>query len=211
MEVKIPESVNVVELETAPFKKYSEAKRWARDHGIVGVMSDADTNGKGDIAISVSSISKMLCGAAVRKSVTPAIHYSALVRLRDIIRESFVAEIHPDYKKIGGKRSTSNPVNGKVDIAVLYGCVALGGIDYRAKTTVKIFTVSPAASKAYSYEISNIEILRGYVGTEVQPRDKTSIDARILLNGVCDVNGAPLLAGGRGATDNDRGTPPTAR
>ena len=152
MEVKIPEAVNVVELETAPFKKYSEAKRWARDHGIVGVMSDADTNGKGDIAISVSSISKMLCGAAVRKSVTPAIHYSALVRLRDIIRESFVAEIHPDYKKIGGKRSTSNPVNGKVDIAVLYGCVALGGIDYRAKTTVKIFTVSPAASKAYSYE-----------------------------------------------------------
>ena len=194
MEVKIPGSVNVVELETAPFKKYSEAKRWARDHGIVGVMSDADTNGKGDIAISVSSISKMLCGAAVRKSVTPAIHYSALVRLRDIIRESFVAEIHPDYRKIGGKRSASNPVNGKVDIAVLYGCVALGGIDYRAKTTVKIFTASPAASKAYSYEISNIEILRGYVGTEVQPRDKISIATHILLNGVCDVNGVPFSA-----------------
>ena len=84
-------------------------------------------------------------------------------------------------------------MNGKVDIAVLYGCVALGGIDYRAKTTVKIFTASPAASKAYSYEISNIEILRGYVGTEVQPRDKISIATHILLNGVCDVNGAPLL------------------
>ena len=123
---------------------------------------------------SVASILKMLCGAAVRKSVTPAIHYSALVRLRDIVRESFVAEIHPDYKKIEGKRSASNPVNGRVDIAVLYGCVALGGIDYRAKTTVKIFTASPAASKAYSYEIRNIEILRGYVGTEVQPRDKIS-------------------------------------
>ena len=183
-----------MELETAPVKKYSEAKRWAREHGIVGVMSDADTNGKGDIAISVASISKMLCGAAVRKSVTPAIHYSALVRLRDIIRESFVAEIHPDYKKIGGKRSADNPVNEKVDIAVLYGCVALGGIDYRAKTTIKIFTTSSAASKAYSYEISNIEILRGYVGTEVQPRDKISIAADILLNGVCDVNGMPLLA-----------------
>ena len=135
----------------------------------------------------------MLCGAAVRKSVTPAIHYSALVRLRDIIRESFVAEIHPDYKKIGGKRSASNPVNEKVDIAVLYGCVALGGIDYRAKTTIKILTTSSTASKAYSYEISNIEILRGYVGTEVQPRDKISIATHILLNGVCDVNGVPLL------------------
>ena len=128
-------------------------------------------------------------------TVTPAIHYSALVRLRDIIRESFIAEIHPDYKKVGGKRSTRNPVNEKVNIAVLYGCVALGGIDYRAKTTIKIFTPSLAAPKAYSYEISNIEILRGYGGTEAQPRDKISIDVGILLNGVCDVNGAPLLTG----------------
>ena len=142
---------------------------------------------------------------AVRKSVTPAIHYSALVRLRDIVRESFVAEIHPDYKKIEGKRSASNPVNGRVDIAVLYGCVALGGIDYRAKTTVKIFTASPAASKAYSYEIRNIEILRGYVGTEVQPRDKISIATCILLNGVCDVNGAPLLGKVRKVSTGVRG------
>ena len=50
-------------------------------------------------------------------------------------------------------------------------------------------------TKAYSYEISNIEILRGYVGTEVQPRDKISIATHILLNSVCDVNGAPLLPG----------------
>ena len=34
-------------------------------------------------------------------------------------------------------------------------------------------------------------------GTEVQPRDKISIATHILLNGVCDVNGAPLLAAGR--------------
>ena len=55
MEVKIPVSVTIVELETAPFRKYSEAKRWAREHGIVGVMSDADTNGKGDSVIIRSS------------------------------------------------------------------------------------------------------------------------------------------------------------
>ena len=48
-------------------------------------------------------------------------------------------------------------------------------------------------TKAYSYEISNIEVLKGVVGFVTRPSDKTSMDVGILLNGVCDVNGAPLL------------------
>ena len=42
MEVKIPETVNVVELERAPFKCAREAIAYARSHGIVGIMSVAD-------------------------------------------------------------------------------------------------------------------------------------------------------------------------
>ena len=48
-------------------------------------------------------------------------------------------------------------------------------------------------SKAYSYEISNIEILRGTAAPVARPSNKISMDVGILLNGVCDVNGVPLL------------------
>ena len=51
MEVKIPESVRIVELETAPFKTVHEAADWARGHGVVGLMSSVDTGGKGEISI----------------------------------------------------------------------------------------------------------------------------------------------------------------
>ena len=47
MEVKIPETVNVVELEKAPFKCAREAIAYAKSHGIVGVMSAADSGVKG--------------------------------------------------------------------------------------------------------------------------------------------------------------------
>ena len=43
---------------------------------------------------------------------------------------------------------------------------------------------------------SNIEILKGVAGFVTRPSDKTSMLVRILLNGVCDVNGEPLLKGG---------------
>ena len=82
-------------------------------------------------------------------------------------------------------------------------------------TTLKLFLDKNENTKAYSYEISNIEVLTGTarivilpnVKTSIDPRvlkgiaapvalpsDKTSIDVGILLNGVCDVNGVPLLA-----------------
>ena len=215
MEVKIPESVRIVKLEQAPFRNVKEANAWVRDHGVIGLMSQVDSGGKGEISLSARSIDKMLSGSALMKSVTPALHYAALMRLRDIIRESFVAEIHPDYRKVNGVRSVTNPVNRQVMIAVLYGCVSMADIPYRSKTTLKLFLDKNENTKAYSYEISNIEILRGTAESLTQPNCKismptvenptgtarivilptvkTSIDVGILLNGVCDVNGAPLL------------------
>ena len=201
MEVKIPEMINVVELETAPFNNALGARCWSIEHGIVGLMSDVDTCGKGDVSISVGSIRKMVSGSALEKSITHEIHYAALVRLRDIIRESFVAEVHPDYTKVDGKRAVANPINDKLEIVVLYGAVSFGGFAFRVKTTLKLYHEPGHPNKAYSYEVSNIEvikckeILKGIRRASARPNDRISMSVGILLNGVCDVNGAPLLPG----------------
>ena len=193
MKIKIPKAVAIVELDGAPFRNTREAMAWAASHGIVGLMSDVDTRGKGEISISLNSIRKMASGSAVLKSVTTAIHYAAMVRVRDIIRESFVAEIHPDFKKVDGVRRTGNPVNEHEMIAILYGCVSFGEIPYRAKTTLKVYVGSRDGTKAYSYEISNIEILKGNAAPVARPNNRTSMSVEILLNGVLDVNGRSLL------------------
>lgn len=190
MKVSFPQSVTIIELEKAPFKNAKDADEWARSHGILGLMSDVDTHGKGEISISANSLNKMLSGSALAKSVTPAIHYAALMRLRDIIRESFVAEIHPDFKKVNGKRSPDNGTNPFVQIAVLYGCVSYGDIPYRAKSTLKLYRDSHNPTKTYSYEISNIEIL---TDATTLHGIKTSMDLSLLLNGVTDATGNPLL------------------
>ena len=193
-----PKKVNVIELENAPFRNSEDADAWARSHGVIGLMSNVDTGGKGEVSISARSIDKMLSGAALKKSVTPAIHYAALMRLRDIIRESFIGEVHPDYKKnVDGRRRVTNEINRAVEIAVLYGCVSSSGIPYRAKTTLKLHYDKNQPTKSYSYEINNIEVLKGTAESVIQPNDKTPmIDTDILLNGVCDVNGVPLLKAG---------------
>ena len=79
-------------------------------------------------------------------------------------------------------------------IDVLYGCVSYGDIPYRVKTTLKRYYNRTDPTKAYSYEITNVEVLRGTVAPIARPSDKNStFDVTILLNGVCDVNGEPLL------------------
>ena len=198
MSVNYPKKVNIIELENAPFRNSKDADAWARSHGVIGLMSNVDTGGKGEVSISARSIDKMLSGAALKKSVTPAIHYAALMRLRDIIRESFIGEVHPDYRKnADGRRRATNEINQAVEIAVLYGCVSSSGIPYRAKTTLKLHYDKNQPTKAYSYEINNIEVLKGTAESVIQPNDKTPmIDVDIILNGVCDVNGVPLLKKG---------------
>ena len=194
--MQYPDRVNIIDLAPAPFNCAKDAIVYAKSHGIVGVMSNADTNGKGEISISLSSLDKMLSGSAVNKSATPALHYAALVRLRDIIRESFIAEVHPDYiKGPDGKRSPANGVNPTVEIAVLYGCAAYMDYPSRVKTTIKRFLDGNEPQKAYSYEITNVEVLKGNAAPVARPSDRAStFDVNILLNGVLDVNGVPLLA-----------------
>ena len=197
MKIFIKKELTIIELESAPYKSIIEAKSWAREHGVIGLMSNVDSGGKGEISISVASIDKMISGSAVKKSVTPAIHLAALARIRDIIRESMVCEIHPDYLKINGRRNLQNAINPNVQIAVLYGAVMFGGFVYRAKTTLKLHKQPDQPTKAYSYEITKIEILKGTAedGNDLvlQPSDRISISSRILLNGVLNVNGKAYI------------------
>ena len=193
--MKYPKRVKIIELENAPFRCAKDAVAYAKAHGIVGVMSDVDTGGKGVVSISVGSIRKMMSVSAMSKSVTPAIHYAALIRLRDIIRESFIGEIHSDRMKRNGRRSPLNGVNPDVTVVRLYGCVSFGDIPLRAKVTLKRYVDANEKTKAYSYEINNIEVLKGNAGVVPLPSDRTSMDVGILLNGVCDVNGVPLIKG----------------
>ena len=193
--MQYPEQVNIIDLAPAPFNCARDAIAYAKSHGIVGVMSDTDTGGKGEISISLSSLDKMLSGSAVRKSATPALHYAALVRLRDIIRESFTAETHPDYLKgPDGRRSPANGTNPMVEISVLYGCAAYMDYPCRVKTTVKRFLDSREPRKAYSYEITNVEVLKGNAAPVARPSDKTpTLATHILLQGVTNCQGVPLI------------------
>ena len=71
-----------------------------------------------------------------------------------------------------------------------------GIIGLMSDVTLKIYRERGRKNKAYSYEISNIEILKGNAAPVARPNNRTSMSTEILLNGVCDVNGRPILAVG---------------
>lgn len=102
---------------------------------------------------------------------------------------------------IGLMSSVDTGGKGEISISaqsidVLYGCATYGDIPYRVKTTLKRYYQNIDPTKAYSYEITNVEVLRGTVAPIARPSDKNStFDVAILLQGVCDVNGVPLLKG----------------
>lgn len=188
----IPRSVPILQLDPAPFSTVADAKTWLREHSPVGIMTNAETNGKGEIRISGTSIGKMLSASALKKSASPAIHFAALARLRDVIRESFCAECHPDFAKVDGFRNPQNSANPLVAIHVLYGCATDGSRIYRIKTTLKEALDQSDPLRAYSYQINNIEVLVGTEGPVALPSANTPMDVSILLQSVCDVNGVPI-------------------
>ena len=188
---------SIVQAEAAPFNSTQGALEWAEANGVVGLMGADETNGKGEISISASSVREMLNPSQRGKSVSDSAHYAALAKLRDIIRESELADRHPDYVKgKDGRRSPENGVNPGVTIDVLYGALRFGGEAYRVKTTLKRFAQADAKTKAYAYEVSEIEVLTGTLvqpETGPDPRASTSITGDILLQGVRNSKGKLIL------------------
>ena len=143
---------------TVALKK--EVLNYAEKNGIIGTMSNEETNGKGEVRISKKSIGKFVDDSASDKSVDKDVHLSVLPQIRDVIASSIEAEVHPDYIKIGDDRSRENGYNKNVLIHRCYGAVNVDGKVYRVKITLKE-DIANRDTKAYSYEVTNIELLEG--------------------------------------------------
>ena len=202
-------SFGVVSVWESPFVSSDGAIAWASENGIVGTMDDAETGGKGVVLISKNSIREMLNPAQVGKSASRQVHYAALTKLRELIRASVIVESHFDLRKGPDmKRSAANGVNEEILIDVAYAALRMDAKTYRAKITFKRYRDLNTTEKVYAYHVTKIEVLTGnlvHAAKDTDPKANTPITnqeeanlhltAKILLNGVCDVNGVPLLEG----------------
>ena len=159
------ENKRIVTIVSAPqvhgFKNFAEARRWAKKN-IVGTVQQLEI---GEVNISGTAIDKYLSQKAVGQSDNKDIHLSALRVLPRIIEESVVGEIRAD-------RDNNQNVR---DIVRLYGAVENNGNYYRVKTTVKRYINANEKTKAYSYEVKEIELLDGTHGDDCNnPLPRTS-------------------------------------
>lgn len=99
-----------------------------------------------------------------------------------IIENSIVGEIHAD-------RDNNQNVR---DIVRLFGAIKINGNYYRVKTTVKRYINANEKTKAYSYEVKEIELLDGTPGDDNNsplPRtSNNSITAAKLLQNIESCN-----------------------
>lgn len=150
------ENERIITIISAPkdhgFKNFAEARRWAKE-SIVGCVQQPDI---GEVNISGTAVDKYLSQKAVEKSDNKGVHLSALRVLPKIIEESIVGKIHVDR----------NGNENLKDIVRLYGAIEICGIFYRVKTTVKRYINTNERTKAYSYEVKEIELLDGTHGDD---------------------------------------------
>ena len=176
--------VKVVSIkEKSPFDTSKKTKAlkedvvaYANEHNIIGTMTEEETKGKGKVTISKASIEKMVDDSATGKSVDKDTHLAIIPQLREVIAESIMAETHPDYNKgKDGKRSPENGHSGNVLIHRCYGAINIDGMDYRVKITLKEDgSHKGAPHKAYTYEVTKIELLGSTDGEGVPSTSYTS-------------------------------------
>ena len=171
------ENERIINIVSAPrdhgFKNFAEARKWAKEN-IVGTVKQSEI---GEVNISGTAVDKYLSQKAVEKSVSIDVHFSALRVMPRIITNSFVGETHEDKK---GDEHIK-------DIVLLYGAIDIEGKTYRVKTTVKRYNDPITKTKAYSYEVTEIEPLDVEHGNEVthSPNSSnSSISAAKLLQNI---------------------------
>lgn len=135
------------------FASFSDARKWAKKH-ITGPVYQLEI---GEVNISSTAIDKYLSKKAVEKSASKDIHLSALRILPDIIKNSFVGNIHADK---------NNNENIK-DIVRLFSAIDISDKIYSVKTMVKRYNNPNERTKAYSYEVKEIELLNGTHGDDL--------------------------------------------
>lgn len=140
----------------------------------------------GVLLLAAAAVTNVVSNVAELKAVVPKLKWGSTLVLKDGVYDLSAWEakgkdpVFLDLTMHANLRSES----GRPEKCALRGpgerkpgrCLALDG-------------------DASSVEISNIEILRGTAESLTQPNCKISMNTYILLNGVCDVNGVPLLSG----------------
>lgn len=187
------QTVRIVKADNHPFnteQKTTDLKKevvaYAEKNGIIGTMSNKESGDKGEVRISKSSISKFVDDSASDKSTDMNTHLSVLPIIKDVIKESIEAEVHPDYGKVDGVRSINNPINKNILIHRCYGATEINEKVYRVKVTLKEDITNNDAKKAYSYEVTKIELIENTNGEAVTPSSsaKSSITGANLLKGI---------------------------
>ncbi len=161
-----------------------DASDYARLRGIIGTMTNEETNGKGKIKISKSSIDKFVDDSASDKSIGKGVHFAVLSKIRELIANSLLAEEHPDVNKKDGGREWGNGINDDLLIHRAYAAARINGEYYRVKLTFKEYADSNKDNKAYSYEVAKIELMPGLTTTPVGAPS---------LNDINSISGAKLL------------------
>lgn len=114
-------------------------------------------------SISKSAINKYLSGSSFHKGENGEYdvkaHIQLLPILKDVIKNSIDAEIHPDYNKVNETRNPENGYNERRLVHRLYGAANIDGTIYRVKTTMYEFMDRNEMNRPHSYEVTKIELL----------------------------------------------------
>ena len=92
---------SLVQAGSAPFRSSDAAIEWAVAHGIVGMMSETETGGKGRVGISKNSIREMLNPSQVGKSASREVHYAALAIGTELYRAKITFKRYKDPNVAG--------------------------------------------------------------------------------------------------------------
>ena len=133
--------------------------------------------------IDKDAVAKFLSKSSTQASENLGVHLAALKMLPQIIDNSIDVEIHPDYRKVDGSRSSENGV-GRDDLLVhrMYGAISIEGRVYRTKTTIHEFR--DKTSEAYDYKITEIELIISGPASGNALKSPTSVSAAKVLKGV---------------------------
>ena len=172
----------------------------ASELGIIGTIPSEETNGKGDIQITVASLREMLNPKQRAKTGDNATHYAIIPVLREVIKSARIVSSSHDYAKdSSGVRTPAAGINNRVMVDVAYAAVRLDdGKVHPVRIRLKRYKDENQSGKAYSYHVENVEVLSGTLGQAKNgsnPADNTSIVSSMLLDGIPDVNGHSVLNG----------------
>lgn len=149
------------------------AENWAKENIIGEHTAHKGESDEYDYMIDNDAISKFLSGSSTTNSENLGVHLAVLTKLLDVIDNSIEVEVHPDYKKVNGKRKAENGIeNNDMLVHRIYGAVNIDGKTYRVKTTMHEF--NDGTNKPHDYRVTKIELIESGSSTSDAPINSIS-------------------------------------